>query len=140
MIHEFVRNAPTAFLRFALIFSFAAFFAGHALGQSSASLKGRVTLGESGQPIHNVLITVLQLKRTVGTDEQGNYEFQNLPPGRYDVIAHLDRVPDIVRSVEISWRHNGYAGFPGRAWRPTRGSDRYCNGHRAISIQLNPVS
>ena len=67
---------------------------------ATGTLRGTVTLGESGKPIHNVLITVLQLKRTVGTDEQGNYEFQNLPPGRYDVIAHLDRVPDIVRSVK----------------------------------------
>ena len=67
------------------------------LGQATATLKGTVTLGEDGQPIHNVLITILQLKRTVGTNDQGRYEFQNLPAGRYDVVAHLDRVPDVVQ-------------------------------------------
>ena len=60
-----------------------------------------MTLGDSGKPIHNVLITVLQLKRTVGTDESGNYEISNLPPGRYEILAHLDRVPDMVQSVEV---------------------------------------
>src|SRR5687767_836695 len=71
------------------------------LGQSNATLKGTVTLGDTGKPIHNVLVTIIQLKRTVGTNEQGQYEFQNLPPGRYDVQAHIDRVPDVVRTVQI---------------------------------------
>ncbi len=71
-------------------------------GQTGATLKGTVTLGSTGKPIHNVLVTILQLKKTVDTDENGNYEFQNVPPGRYDVVAHLDRVPDAVQSIEIS--------------------------------------
>jgi iron complex outermembrane receptor protein len=48
------------------------------------------------------LVTILQLKRTVGTNEQGQYEFQNVPTGRYNVVAHLDRVPDVVRTVELT--------------------------------------
>lgn len=106
MIHNYPSTALSASFRFAVICMFSALLSSAAMGQTGASigasLKGRVTLGESGQPIHNVLITVRQLRRTVGTDEQGNYEFQNLPPGRYDVIAHLDRVPDIVRTTEIT--------------------------------------
>ena len=95
------RIASAKIFRAGLLLLFASLCTSQALGQASPSLRGTVTLGESGQPIHNVLITVLQLKRTVGTDEQGNYEFHNLTPGRYDLVAHLDRVPDIVRSVEI---------------------------------------
>lgn len=71
-------------------------------GQGTAALKGTVILGEGGPPIHNVLVTILQLKRTVGTNEQGQYEFQNVPAGRYDVLAHLDRVPDVVRTVQLT--------------------------------------
>jgi iron complex outermembrane receptor protein len=79
-------------------------FSLHALGQSAgtATLRGNVTLGESGRPVHNALITILQLKRTVGTDKDGKYEFRDVPPGRYDVVAHLDRVPDIVRSADLT--------------------------------------
>ncbi len=102
MINNFAGTASTAVFRSAVILIVALLFSSAALGQAGTTLRGTVTLGESGKPIHNVLVTVLQLKRTVGTDEKGNYEFQNLPPGRYDVVAHLDRVPDIVRTVEIA--------------------------------------
>lgn len=73
-----------------------------AVAQTGATLRGKVTLSSSGKPIHNVLITILQLRRTVDTDEDGVYEFQNVPPGRYDVLAHLDRVPDVVQSVTLT--------------------------------------
>jgi iron complex outermembrane receptor protein len=76
-----------------------------ALGQTAArtaTLSGTVTLGENGKPVHNVLITILQLKRTIDTDDNGKYEFQGLPAGKYDIVAHLDRVPDTVKSVDLS--------------------------------------
>ncbi|HEY2976219.1 MAG TPA: TonB-dependent receptor [Pyrinomonadaceae bacterium] len=72
------------------------------LSQSKATLRGTVTLSDSGKPIHNVLVTILQLKRTIDTDENGKYEFQNVPPGRYDVVAHLDRVPDSLQTVSVT--------------------------------------
>jgi len=74
------------------------------LAQSSgtATLRGTVTLGESGKPVHNVMITVLQLKRTVTTGDDGRYEIPNLPRGKYDVVAQLDRVPDVVRSADLT--------------------------------------
>jgi len=102
MIRSFCSTALTAAVSFAVTMFLTFILSCPVHGQAGASLKGTVTLGESGQPIHNVLITILQLKQTVGTDEQGSYQFQNLPPGRYDVVAHLDRVPDIVRSIEIA--------------------------------------
>ena len=68
---------------------------------TAATLRGTTTLGD-GKPIHNVLITVIQLKRTVSTDDNGRYEITNLPPGKYDVVAHLDRVPDVVRTVDLT--------------------------------------
>jgi iron complex outermembrane receptor protein len=61
-----------------------------------------VTLGESGKPVHNALVTILQLKRTAGTDEEGKYDFQNVPPGHYDVVTHLDRVPDVVQNIDLA--------------------------------------
>ncbi|HET9479548.1 MAG TPA: TonB-dependent receptor, partial [Pyrinomonadaceae bacterium] len=71
------------------------------LAQSTtATLRGTVTLGD-GKPVHHVLVTILQLKRSTDTDESGKYEFTNVPPGRYDVLAHLDRVPDVVQTIEL---------------------------------------
>jgi iron complex outermembrane recepter protein len=73
-----------------------------AVAQANATLRGTVTLGETGKPVHHVLITILQLKRSVDTDEAGKYEFTNVPPGKYDVVAHLDRIPDSVQSIEVA--------------------------------------
>lgn len=68
----------------------------------TATLRGTVTLSDSRKPIHNVLVTILQLRRTVDTDDQGKYEFQGVPAGSYDVVAHLDRVPDSVKRVSLT--------------------------------------
>src|SRR5688500_2500430 len=73
-----------------------------ALAQGNATLRGTVTLGETGKPVHHVLITILQLKRSVDTDEAGKYEFTDVPPGKYDVVAHLDRIPDSVQSIDVA--------------------------------------
>ena len=92
--------------RFLPILILIGFFSSYALAQTAPTgtsvLRGTVTLGGTGKPIHNALITILQLKRTVGTDDQGRYEFQGVPPGKYDVVAHLDRVPDIVRTTDVT--------------------------------------
>ncbi|HXF38347.1 MAG TPA: TonB-dependent receptor [Blastocatellia bacterium] len=70
--------------------------------QANGSLKGTVTLETSGKPVHNVSVTIIQLKRAVETDDNGVYEFQSVPPGTYDVVAHLDRVPDVVQTIQVS--------------------------------------
>jgi len=61
-----------------------------------------VTLEDTGKPIHGVAVTILQLRRTIMTGDDGAYELQNVPAGKYDIVAHLDRVPDVVRMIEVS--------------------------------------
>jgi iron complex outermembrane recepter protein len=72
------------------------------LAQSNSTLRGTVTIGDTEKPARNVRVTIIQLKRSVETDEKGAYEFQNVPAGRYDVTAHLDLAPDVVRTVQIT--------------------------------------
>ncbi len=74
-------------------------------GQSTGELRGTVTLGDTGKPVHNVRITIIQLKRSIETGEDGKFEFNDVPPGRYDVTAHLDLVPDVVKSVQVRANH-----------------------------------
>ena len=71
-------------------------------GQSNGTLRGTVTLETSSKPVHGVIVTILQLKRSAATNDDGTYEIQNVPPGTYDVVAHLDRVPDVVQSVQMT--------------------------------------
>lgn len=70
--------------------------------QTPGSIQGTVTLQPSGIAARNALVTIVELKRSVVTDEQGAYQFHDIPAGRYQVIAHLDRVPDVVKTVEFT--------------------------------------
>jgi iron complex outermembrane receptor protein len=72
------------------------------LAQSNGTLRGRVTIGDTEKPAHNVRVTITQLRRSVETDEKGAYEFQNVLPGRYDVTAHLDLTADVVKNVQVT--------------------------------------
>jgi iron complex outermembrane receptor protein len=82
-----------------------------ALAQETGKLSGTVTLGDSGKPVHNVRVTIIQLRRSVETDEDGKYEFQNVPRGRYDVTAHLELAPDVVKTVEVGAENSARADF-----------------------------
>lgn len=69
---------------------------------SVGALRGTVALEPSGVPARNAVITIAELKKSVLTDERGAFQFLDVPFGRYQIIAHLDRVPDIVKIVEVT--------------------------------------
>jgi iron complex outermembrane receptor protein len=79
-------------------------------GSSGGTLRGKVTLA-GGDPVHNVKVTIIQLKRSAETGEDGKYEFQNVPPGRYDISAHLERTPDVLQKASISAGESVVADF-----------------------------
>lgn len=70
--------------------------------QGTGTLRGKVTLASNGDPVHNVKVTIIQLRRSTETKEDGTYEFQNVPPGKYDISAHLERTPDILAKADVS--------------------------------------
>ena len=76
-----------------------------ALAQSSAApgtIRGTVRVEPSGTAARSAVVTIAELKRSVLTDESGAFEFNDVPAGKYQVIAHLDRVPDVVKTVEVT--------------------------------------
>jgi iron complex outermembrane receptor protein len=46
-------------------------------------------------------VTIVELKRSVSTDDNGAFEFKGIAVGRYRLFAHLDRVPDVINTVEV---------------------------------------
>jgi iron complex outermembrane recepter protein len=74
--------------------------ASHVWAQTS-TLKGQVTIAGQETPVHNAIIFLTQLKLTTQTDEQGRYEFKDVPNGTYSLIARLERLPDTVQRVEV---------------------------------------
>ena len=72
-----------------------------ALAQSTGTVRGVVTLEDTGKPVHNVQVLLLEIGRSAETDDEGKYELRDVPPGKYNVAARLDRVPDVVQGVEV---------------------------------------
>ncbi len=89
-------------LRFAVLtFLVTVILPANGLGQANGAIKGKVTLEEKNLPVHNVIILISQLQVSTTTDEEGNYEIKDIPPGSYSLLARLDRGPDVIRRIEI---------------------------------------
>ena len=74
-------------------------------GQNSepgGTVRGVVKLAQSGKPVQNAVVTVAELKKSASTDENGTFEIRDIPFGKYQIIAHLARVPDAIKTVEVS--------------------------------------
>jgi iron complex outermembrane recepter protein len=74
-----------------------------AMGQTRprGTLRGVVTLERTGDPVHHATVRIVTLGRSVETNEDGVFEFTNLRPGRYDVLAHLHPLSDARQTVEV---------------------------------------
>lgn len=100
-------RAQRNLFKIGLVILFAAFsITAQAQQSGTGTLSGTVTLGDTGNAVHGATVTILQLRQSVVTDENGKYEFQSIPFGKYDVAAHLSGVPDRVQSVEVRTNTN----------------------------------
>src|SRR5438094_6519603 len=65
-------------------------------------ITGTVRVQPADVPARNAVVTIAELKRAAVTDEAGRYELSDVPPGVYQVVAHLDRVPEVLKAVSVS--------------------------------------
>lgn len=72
------------------------------LAQSSGTISGTVTFESSGQPTHGARLTLSPLGRTTDSAEDGRYEFRDVPPGLYDVVAHSTGMADERQRVQLT--------------------------------------
>src|ERR1044072_5985813 len=82
-----------------------------AFAQSVGTLRGTITLVPAGTPAHNVIVTITQLTSSVETADNGVYEFKDIPRGTYDVVAELDRVPNVIQRVTVTSGGTATADF-----------------------------
>ncbi|MBA3320708.1 MAG: TonB-dependent receptor [Pyrinomonadaceae bacterium] len=73
----------------------------NSFGQTGGRIQGKVTLAENDTVVHNVIVTVVQLKRSVSTDENGDYQFEQMPIGTYTLLAHTEGFPDATQRVTV---------------------------------------
>lgn len=83
------------FALFSIIFTYSAF-------AQTGSLRGTVTSAVNKAPVSGVSVTITQLRRTTETDENGVYEFTNLPNGNYTVVTHIEGFSDKAQTARIT--------------------------------------
>lgn len=76
-----------------------------------ATLRGRVTLENQDYPLHHVTVTIVQLRRVTETDDRGEYRFGNVPPGEYEVSAHMHAMIDQRKKVALAAGADGVVDF-----------------------------
>ncbi|MDQ4123143.1 MAG: TonB-dependent receptor [Acidobacteriota bacterium] len=73
-----------------------------ALAQNGGTIRGTITSETSPNPLHDVSVEIIQLRRSVETDENGVYEFTNVPPGTYTILTHIEGFSDRTETVRIN--------------------------------------
>ncbi|HKP70154.1 MAG TPA: TonB-dependent receptor [Pyrinomonadaceae bacterium] len=82
-------------------FVFLIFGAGFSLAQGTATVSGTVSLTDSSV-LHDAQVHLMQLKRTVQTGDDGTYKFDNVPPGRYTLLVHMEGFQDSSKAIEVT--------------------------------------
>jgi iron complex outermembrane receptor protein len=72
-----------------------------ALAQPGA-ITGKVTLEATGDGVHHATVMIVQLRRSMQTDQQGNYSFKDVPAGNYEMLAHMHPFSDERRKVRVN--------------------------------------
>jgi len=73
-----------------------------AAGQANGTIKGKVTVQATGDPLRGANVLVTPLGRGVETSEDGSYQISDVPPGKYEIMAHMHPFSDLRRSVELA--------------------------------------
>src|SRR5829696_2073046 len=71
------------------------------MGQATGSISGTVTVDQS-TALHGAEVHIIQLKLSAETDDAGNYQFTDVPTGRYTVLVHKEGFADQSRIVDVA--------------------------------------
>ncbi|HSK74635.1 MAG TPA: TonB-dependent receptor, partial [Pyrinomonadaceae bacterium] len=88
-------------IKFLLNFSALLFIFSIAAFAQTGTISGRVTY-MGGTPLHSASVRIVQLNRTAVTNEEGLYQFTNVPRGRYTILVHLEGFADATRVVDLT--------------------------------------
>ena len=64
-------------------------------------IDGKIFAGDAS-PVAGASVQIVQLGRTTVVDDQGKYEFTDIPAGRYTIAVHRDGFGDVARSIVIT--------------------------------------
>jgi iron complex outermembrane receptor protein len=73
-----------------------------AFSQNTGRITGTVLLSTADTRLHQVSVQIVELKQNTVTDDRGNFEFANIPAGRYTLITHQQGFTEGKQTVEVT--------------------------------------
>ena len=67
-----------------------------------STLSGTITSQVNNQPVPGVRVEITRLNKNAETDENGKYQFTDLPIGIYTVITHIEGFADKAQQVTVT--------------------------------------
>lgn len=72
-----------------------------AFSQNSGTIRGKVAYGDN-LPLHDASVSITQTRQSTKTDENGTFQFENIPAGRYTVLVHQEGFADATKIVTVA--------------------------------------
>ena len=69
--------------------------------QTGGAISGIVKFGNDTF-LHDARVTLVQTNQTTQTDEKGHYQLNNIPPGRYTILVHLEGFADASQIATVT--------------------------------------
>src|ERR1043166_275452 len=79
--------------------------------QTTGKVAGTVYLGSEDTVLHQGSIKIVELRLTTITDTVGQFEFKNVPPGKYTITAHQEGFRDASQQINVAAGGNVTADF-----------------------------
>ena len=69
--------------------------------QGTGTLTGTVRLKDPGTPLGHATVSILRLRKSVESAQDGTYAISDIPPGEYEVVAHLHQFTDTEKTIRV---------------------------------------
>ncbi|MBM3814240.1 MAG: TonB-dependent receptor [Acidimicrobiia bacterium] len=84
-----------------LVLSWMLAAAAPAFAQATGVIRGQVSMGPSRVPAHHADVVIPKLDLHARSDEDGRFELTGIPPGAYQLVAHMHNLSDEQQKVEL---------------------------------------
>ena len=69
--------------------------------QTAGTITGRVLLEQTGAPMHNAEVLLVQFNQVAETTADGTYTFAGVPPGVYDLVAYVGPLNSLTEAIRV---------------------------------------
>jgi iron complex outermembrane receptor protein len=88
--------------RFIVFLALSVTSAARLAAQTTGTIRGSVSIEADESRLHHATVRIPKLRRTAQTEHDGTFEFRDVPPGQYEVVAHMHALTDRRQMVQVT--------------------------------------